>query len=87
VIQEKNFAQLYQEGYNLYQSGKYEDAIKNLQEIVDADEDYNDGSAAYYLAQSYRRSGDLESAKPYYQFVLENHPNTERARTARNYVD
>jgi TolA-binding protein len=87
VVQERNFSQLYQEGYSAYQSGRYEEAIPALQEIVDAQEDYNDGSAAYYLAQAYRRSGDLESAKPYYQFVVENHPNTERARTARNYVD
>ena len=50
-------------------------------------EDFQDGSAAYYLAQSYRKNGDLKSAKPYYQYVIENYPDTERARTSQNYVD
>ncbi|MCI7106977.1 MAG: tetratricopeptide repeat protein [Lachnospiraceae bacterium] len=87
VVQEKYLAELYREGYSFYQNGKYEDAIKNLKKVVKEQEDYNDGSAAYYLAQAYRRNGDLESAKPYYQYVIDNHPNTERARTSQNYVN
>lgn len=78
---------LYQEGYGYYQRGKYEDAITDLQKIVDEEEDFEDGSAAYYLAQSYRKNGDLDSAKPYYQYVIDKHPGTERARTSQNYVD
>lgn len=78
---------LYHEGYSYYQRGKYEDAITDLQKIVDEEEDFQDGSAAYYLAQSYRRNGDLDSAKPYYQYVIDHHPGTERARTSQNYVD
>ena len=69
------------------QAGKYEDAITDLQKIVDEEEDFQDGSAAYYLAQSYRKNGDLDSAKPYYQYVIDKHPGTERARTSQNYVD
>lgn len=86
-VQEKYLAKLYRDGYSAYSHGKYEDSVKLLKQIVDEDEDYNDGSAAYYLAQSYRRGGDLESAKPYYQYVIDNHPDTERARTSQNYVD
>lgn len=78
---------LYQEGYGYYQRGKYKDAITDLQKIVDEEEDFQDGSAAYYLAQSYRKNGDLDSAKPYYQYVIDKHPGTERARTSQNYVD
>lgn len=78
---------LYQEGYGYYQRGKYEDAITDLQKIVDEEEDFQNGSAAYYLAQSYRKNGDLDSAKPYYQYVIDKHPGTERARTSQNYVD
>ena len=78
---------LYQEGYGYYQRGKYEDAITDLQKVVDEEEDFQDGSAAYYLAQSYRKNGDLDSAKPYYQYVIDKHPGTERARTSQNYVD
>lgn len=78
---------LYNDGYSHYSSGRYEEAADCLQRVVDEQEDYRDGNAAYYLAQAYRRGGDLESAKPYYQYILENYPNTERARTARNYAD
>jgi len=47
---------------------------------------YKNGSAAYYLAQAYRRSGDIESARPYYQYVVDNYPGTRLANTAKNYV-
>lgn len=87
VVRVQYLDKLYQEGYGYYQRGKYEDAITDLQKIVDEEEDFQDGSAAYYLAQSYRKNGDLDSAKPYYQYVIDNHPGTERARTSQNYVD
>ena len=86
-VQDKYLNQLYKEGYSAYSHGKYKDAIDLLKQITDVQEDFNDGSAAYYLAQSYRQNGDLKSAKPYYQFVIDNHPDTERARTSQNYVD
>ncbi len=50
------------------------------------DEAYRDGSVAYYLAQSFRKSGDLASAKPYYQYVVDNYAGTEKARTSKNYL-
>ena len=78
---------LYEEGYNAYQQGRYEEAIKNLKKVIKEQEDYRDGSAAYYLAQSYRHNGDLKSARPYFQDVIDNYPNTQRALTAQNYVN
>ena len=86
-VQDKYLNQLYKEGYSLYSRGKYKDAIDTLKQITDEQEDFQDGSAAYYLAQSYRKNGDLKSAKPYYQYVIENYPDSERARTSQNYVD
>ena len=86
-VRAQDLDKLDQEGYGYYQRGKYEDAITDLQKIVDEEEDFQDGSAAYYLAQSYRKNGDLDSAKPYYQYVIDKHPGTERARTSQNYVD
>ena len=53
----------------------------------EADPAYNNGNAAYYLAQAYNRGGDLESAIPYYQYIVDNYPNTEKAATARNYIN
>jgi TolA-binding protein len=87
VVQEQNFVKLYQQGYQAYQSSNYEEAIEALQVVVDGNENYGDGYAAYYLAQAYRKNGDLESAKPYYQYIIDNYPNTQRAGTAKAYVN
>lgn len=81
------YTQLYTVGYSSYSAKNYADAIDKLLRVVNYDIAYNDGYAAYYLAQSYRKNGDLVSAKPYYQYVIDNYPNTERAATARNYVN
>ena len=77
----------YQEGYDYYNSGEYEKAAKALQIVADSDIDYEKGMCAYYLAQAYRRSGDLELAVPYFQYILDNYPGTHRAKTAQNYVN
>ena len=86
-IKDKYYPQLYSAGYSDYSKGKYKDAIKKLLRVVEYDKAYRDGYATYYLAQAYRQNGDLKSAKPYYQYVIDNYPNTERAATARNYVN
>ncbi len=78
---------LYETGYAAYSAQNFAEAATNLQKVVDMDENYEDGYAIYYLAQSYRKSDNLESAKIYYQKIIELYPGTERARTAQNYVD
>ncbi len=87
VLNEQYLETLYNEGYSAYNSSDMETAIENLQAVVDQDEDYNDGMAAYYLAQAYRRNDDLESAIPYYQYIVDNYPGTKRAQTAANYIE
>jgi tetratricopeptide (TPR) repeat protein len=87
VVNEQYLSTLFEEGYQAYSGGDYETAITDLVAVVEVEENYRDGYAAYYLAQSYRRNGDLESAVPYYQYVVENYPGTERARTASSYVN
>lgn len=77
---------LYSQAYSSYSSGDYQSAIPTFQKLVGLDEAYRDGSAAYYLAQSFRKSGDLASAKPYYQYVVDNYAGTEKARTSKNYL-
>lgn len=86
-VDEEYMKELYNQGYKAYNQRKYEEAIEAFKAVVEKDEDYEDGNAAYYLAQSYRANDDLESAQPYYQYIIENHPNTSRAATAKNYVD
>ena len=78
---------LYNEAYGYYTAYDYENAAKSFQKIVDQYESYRDGSAAYYLAQSYRKLEKMEDAKKYYQYILDNYPGTEKANTAANYVD
>lgn len=77
---------LYQQGEEAYQSGNYQEAVNNLQRVVDTDETYENGYAVYYLAQSYRQLGQNEQAVTYYQRVIEIVPGTQRARTAEQYV-
>ncbi len=78
---------LYTQGYSSYSSYDYESAIPVFQKLVGIDESYRDGSAAYYLAQSFRKSGDAASATQYYQYVIDNYPGTEKARTSQNYIN
>lgn len=87
VLNEEYLAALYSEGYSAYNQTDMEAAIENLQQVVDQDMDYKDGQAVYYLAQAYRRNDDLESAIPYYQYVVENYPGTKHAQTAANYIE
>ena len=77
---------LYNQAYSSYSSNDYQSAIPVFQKLVGIDESYRDGSAAYYLAQSFRKAGDLASAVPYYQYVIDNFPGTEKARTSQNHI-
>ena len=85
-VNEQYLKAVYADGYKAYSERNYAAAIENLKKVVEMDERYQNGNALYYLAQSYRKNNDLETAKPYYQRVIELFPNSERATTARNYV-
>lgn len=78
---------LYMAGTEAYAAQEYEEAIANLEKVIEMNETYDDGNALYYLAQSYRRNDDLATAKIYYQKVVDLYPGTERAATAQNYLD
>jgi tetratricopeptide (TPR) repeat protein len=78
---------LYQEGTAAYSAQDYEAAITALEKVVELDENYENGNALYYLAQSYRKNNDLEDAKVYYQKVVDLYPGTERAANSQNYID
>lgn len=77
----------YNEGLNAYNQQNYTDAVTNLQKVVDLDENYQDGNAIYYLAQSYRNQGDNEKAAEYYQKMIALYPGTERAANSQQYLD
>ncbi len=86
-ISEGYYEQLYSSGYSSYGAGNYTDAIDKLLRVVEYDPDYKDGNATYYLAQSYNRNADMDSARQYYQYIVDNYPGTEKAMTARNYLN
>lgn len=86
-INEQYLATMYQEGYSAYTKGSWEEAIDKLGKVVEMEEDYQSGNAVYYLAQSYRRTEQLEEAMQYYQIVVRDHPGTERARVAQNFIN
>ena len=87
AVRDTYYSKLYDRGYDSYAAGNYQEAVDMLLRVVNYDMAYNTGNAAYYLAQAYNRGGDLESAIPYYQYIIDNYPNTEKAATARNYIN
>ena len=87
AVMEQYYAQLYKTGYQLYTQEKFPEAISYLLRVVNKNMGYQNGGAAYYLAQAYRKNGDLESAKPYYQYVVDNFPGTKLANTSKNYIN
>ncbi len=78
---------LYYEGYNSFTAGNYVEAIEKLLHVVTQDPAFQNGDATYYLAQAYHKSGDMESAKMYYQYIIDNYPGTQKANTAKKYMD
>ncbi len=85
-VQTAYLAALFQTGEDAYSEGDYETAIASLLIVMDSNMDYEDGTAVYYLAQSYQRSGDEETALTYYQYIVASYPESDYADTAREYV-
>ena len=78
---------LYSAAMDAYNAQEYAEAIENLEIVVNMDENYESGNAIYYLAQSYRRNDDLESAREYYQKVADLYPGTQRASIAQKFLE
>lgn len=78
---------VYNAGYAAINSGENELAIENLVKVCDIDMAYQDGNACFYLAQAYETVGDEENAASYYQYILDNYPNTSRAQTAEEFLN
>ena len=81
------YEDLYEKAYLYYDTANYKDAITGFAKIVAYDPDYSEGYATYYLAQSYRKNDNMDAAREYYQYIIDNYPNTELARTAENYIN
>lgn len=71
----------YREGYNLYNSNKFEEALEKLLKSYRYDE--NNIDSIYFLARSYHRLNDNENAKLYYEMLINDHKDTRRASQAQ----
>lgn len=85
-VNEQYISAVYAQAEQDYRAGRYPEAVEGLEKVVQVEEDYNDGYAIYYLAQSYRQTGNLENAKKYYQRMVDLHPGTSRARRSQQYL-
>lgn len=86
-VYDKACSSLYSNGRSDLRSGRYDDAIDKLGQVVKMIEDYRGGDALYFLAEAYERKGDLDNAKKTYEKVLEVAPNTYKARQAQKFID
>ncbi|MCD8096934.1 MAG: tetratricopeptide repeat protein [Lachnospiraceae bacterium] len=84
-VVQSSISDLYASGYAAYQSGDYETAIEDLSKCYELDA--TQGDALYFLARSYHKSGDTENAKVYYQKVVDEFPNTQKAADSQNFLN
>ena len=75
----------YEDGMAAYRQEVYADAIQNLEKAYIYDAGNID--VVYNLANAYYRNGDYENAAVYYQEVIDNFPNTERANRSADYME
>lgn len=78
---------LYSRGSSAYNQGSYDKAIEIFESIIKIDASFDDGNALYFCAQAYRKLGDNQKAAVYYQKVIDEYPDTSRARNAQNYLE
>ena len=77
---------MFDTGSAAYSAGNYEEAIRNLEPVVIADEKYENGYALYYLARSYEATEEKEKAIAMYQKFIDNFPSTERAQHSKDAI-
>ncbi len=74
----------YDAGHDLYGDGKYNEAIKELEKALIYDP--KDVNAIYFIGRSYHKLGDKENATLYYNIVLTEYPDSNRADNAKDYL-
>jgi tetratricopeptide (TPR) repeat protein len=75
----------YDTGHDLYSNGKYEEAIKELEKAITFNP--QDVNAIYFTGRSYHRLEDKENAALYYNIVLTEYPDSNRAADAQNFLE
>ena len=75
----------YDKGHDLYSNGKYEEAIKELEKAIALNPE--DVNAIYFIGRSYHRLDDKDNAALYYNIVLTDYPDSNRASDAQTFLD
>lgn len=73
---------LAEEGRIVYNNGKYEEAIELLNKALDMDKD--NVKAIYFLGRCYHRMGNADKAKEYYNTIVNDYPDSDRAGEAKS---
>jgi len=80
-IFEEQSIKLFQEGYNAYNRGKFEDALKSFETSLKMNPANVD--SIYFTGRCYDRMLDKKNAAEWYNKVINEHGNTQRAVEAR----
>lgn len=74
----------YNSGYEAYKNGEYETAIDKFEKAYEYDP--TNGEALYFLANSYNKLGNTAMAVETFQMVVDQFPDTEKAKKAASYI-
>ncbi len=86
-VNDKYCQMLYAEAGSNYNQGNYEEAIGTFEQIVQLNPTYGDGNALYFLAQSYRLTGDNQKAITYYQRLINECPDSAKVSNAKSHLE
>lgn len=75
----------YDQGHDLYNAGKYNEAVQYLLEVYNVGG--TDADTLYFLARSYQRGGDESTARVYFQMLVDQYPGSDRAEMAHQVMD
>lgn len=76
---------LYEEGYDLYDAYKYEEAIPYFEKAVQLKKD--NVNAIYFLGRSYHRKDEKEKAAECYNTIINDYPDSDKAKKAKQYLN
>ena len=84
-IFEEQSTKLFQEGYNAYNRGKYEEALKTFETSLKMNPANVD--SVYFTGRCYDRMADKEKAIEWYNKVVNEFENTQRAVEAKRWLN
>ena len=78
---------LFDSGMASYEVANYDNTVNTLEQVVQMNEEYNDGSAMLTLGLAYKNSENQEMAAKYLKRLIEIFPGSENADEAQSALD